>query len=77
MKLQQLRCIYEVVQNQFNISRAAESIHTSQPGVSKQIQLFEEEIGVHAISKEMEKDFLVCLSQVSEYMNQLLRSCVK
>ena len=46
MKLQQLRCIYEVVQNQFNISRAAESIHTSQPGVSKQIQLLEEEIGV-------------------------------
>jgi len=35
-----------VVQNQFNISRAAESIHTSQPGVSKQIQLLEEEIGV-------------------------------
>ena len=46
MKLQQLRCIFEVVQNNFNISRAAESIHTSQPGVSKQIQVLEEEIGV-------------------------------
>jgi LysR family cys regulon transcriptional activator len=51
MKLQQLRCIYEVVQNQFNISRAAESIHTSQPGVSKQIQLFEEEIGVQLFQR--------------------------
>jgi len=46
MKLQQLRCIYEVVLNSFNISSAAKTMHTSQPGVSKQIQLLEEEIGV-------------------------------
>jgi len=39
------------VQNQFNISRAAESIHTSQPGVSKQIQLLEEEIGVQLFQR--------------------------
>ena len=51
MKLQQLRCIYEVVQNQFNITRAADSIHTSQPGVSKQIQLLEEEIGVQLFQR--------------------------
>ncbi len=51
MKLQQLRCIYEVVQNKFNISRAAESIHTSQPGVSKQIQLLEDEIGVQIFQR--------------------------
>ena len=51
MKLQQLRCIYEVVKNQFNISRAADSIHTSQPGVSKQIQLLEEEIGVQIFQR--------------------------
>ena len=51
MKLQQLRCIFEVVQNNFNISRAAESIHTSQPGVSKQIQLLEEEIGVQIFQR--------------------------
>ena len=40
-----------MVQNQFNISRAAESIHTSQPGVSKQIQLLEEEIGVQLFQR--------------------------
>jgi LysR family cys regulon transcriptional activator len=39
------------VQNNFNISRAAESIHTSQPGVSKQIQLLEEEIGVQIFQR--------------------------
>jgi len=51
MKLQQLRCIYEVVQNQFNISKAAHSLHTSQPGVSKQIQLLEDEIGIQIFQR--------------------------
>ena len=46
MKLQQLRCVYEIVQNDFNISKAAEFLHTSQPGVSKQIQLLEVEVGI-------------------------------
>ena len=46
MKLQQLRCIFEVVHNDFNISKAANFLHTSQPGVSKQIQLLEDEVGV-------------------------------
>jgi LysR family transcriptional regulator, cys regulon transcriptional activator len=51
MKLQQLRCIYEVVLNSFNISTAAKTMHTSQPGVSKQIQLLEEEIGVQIFQR--------------------------
>ena len=51
MKLQQLRCIYEVVLNNFNISTAAKTMHTSQPGVSKQIQLLEEEIGVQIFQR--------------------------
>ena len=51
MKLQQLRCIFEVVQNDFNISKAANSLHTSQPGVSKQIQLLEYEVGVQIFQR--------------------------
>ena len=51
MKLQQLRCIFEVVQNDFNISNAANSLHTSQPGVSKQIQLLEDEVGVQIFQR--------------------------
>ncbi|MGE4596567.1 MAG: CysB family HTH-type transcriptional regulator [Methylophilaceae bacterium] len=51
MKLQQLRCIYEVVQNGFNISRSAVVMHTSQPGVSKQIQLLEDEIGIQIFQR--------------------------
>src|SRR5699024_7055165 len=46
MKLQQLRYIVEVVNHNLNVSSAAESLYTSQPGVSKQIKLLEEELGV-------------------------------
>ncbi len=44
MKLHQLRYIREVAKQNLNISAAAEVLHTSQPGVSKQIQLLEEEL---------------------------------
>jgi LysR family cys regulon transcriptional activator len=51
MKLQQLRFIFEVVQSNFNISEAAKELHNSQPGVSKQIQLLEEEIGIQIFQR--------------------------
>jgi LysR family cys regulon transcriptional activator len=44
LKLHQLRYIREVAKQNLNISAAAEVLHTSQPGVSKQIQLLEEEL---------------------------------
>ena len=46
MKLQQLRYLYEVANQDLNLSRAAKKLHTSQPGISKQIQLLEDELGV-------------------------------
>lgn len=46
MKLQQLRYITEVAKNNLNISATAQKLYTSQPGVSKQIKLLEEELGV-------------------------------
>src|SRR5438477_7374423 len=46
MKLQQLRCLTEVARRGLNVSEAAEALHTSQPGVSKQIKALEEELGV-------------------------------
>jgi LysR family cys regulon transcriptional activator len=46
MKLHQLRYIREVARQGLNVSTAAETLHTSQPGVSKQIQLLEEELGL-------------------------------
>lgn len=46
MKLQQLRYLCEVAKQGLNISVAAEKLYTSQPGVSKQIRLLEEELGI-------------------------------
>lgn len=46
MKLHQLKYVHEVAQQGLNISAAAVALHTSQPGVSKQIQLLEEELGL-------------------------------
>ncbi len=46
MKLQQLRYLCEVANQDLNLTRAAKKLHTSQPGISKQIQLLEDELGV-------------------------------
>jgi LysR family cys regulon transcriptional activator len=46
MKLQQLRCLTEVARRNLNVSEAAVALHTSQPGVSKQIRALEDELGV-------------------------------
>ena len=46
MKLQQLRYIVEIRRQGLNVSEAAESLFTSQPGISKQVRLLEDELGV-------------------------------
>jgi LysR family transcriptional regulator, cys regulon transcriptional activator len=46
MKLQQLRYACEVARRGLNVSAAAEALHTSQPGISKQIKSLEDELGV-------------------------------
>ncbi len=45
MKIQQLRYALEVARADCNISRAAQSLYTSQPGISKQIRALELELG--------------------------------
>lgn len=51
MKLNQLRYICEVAHRGLNVSAAAEALYTSQPGVSKQIRMLEEELGVQVFSR--------------------------
>ncbi len=46
MKLQQLKYLLAIVDNGLNITAAAERLYTSQPGVSKQLKLLEEELGL-------------------------------
>lgn len=47
MKLQQFRYLCAIADSGFNISHAAEMLHTSQPGISKQIRLLEEELNTN------------------------------
>jgi LysR family cys regulon transcriptional activator len=51
MKLQQLRFLSAIAKHNLNISSAAENLHTSQPGVSKQIKLLEDELGVELFTR--------------------------
>ena len=46
MKLQQLRYLAEVARRDLSVSAAADALFTSQPGVSRQIKLLEDELGV-------------------------------
>ncbi len=51
MKLQQLRYIWEVAHHDLNVSATAQALFTSQPGISKQIRMLEEELGVEIFSR--------------------------
>lgn len=51
MKLQQLRYIWEVAHHDLNVSATALSLYTSQPGISKQIRLLEDELGVEIFAR--------------------------
>lgn len=46
MNFQQLRSVREAVHHGFNLTDVAQQLHTSQPGVSRQIRELEEELGV-------------------------------
>lgn len=51
MKLQQLRYIVEVVNHNLNVSSTAESLYTSQPGISKQVRMLEDELGIQIFGR--------------------------
>ena len=51
MKLQQLRYIWEVAHHDLNVSATAQALYTSQPGISKQIRLLEDELGVEVFAR--------------------------
>lgn len=51
MKLQQLRYICEVARHDLNVSATAQALFTSQPGISKQIRMLEDELGVEIFAR--------------------------
>ena len=46
MNFQQLRSVREAVRCGFNLTEVAHTLHTSQPGVSRQIRELEDELGI-------------------------------
>ncbi|WP_077034647.1 CysB family HTH-type transcriptional regulator [Pelomonas sp. KK5] len=46
MNFQQLRSVRETVRQGFNLTVVADTLHTSQPGVSRQIRELEDELGI-------------------------------
>jgi len=55
MKLQQLLYLHEIVNRGLNISNAAAALHTSQPSVSRQIQMLEEELGLEVFVRSKKR----------------------
>ena len=51
MKLQQLKYLLAIADNGLNITAAADRLYTSQPGVSKQLKLLEEELGMQLFAR--------------------------
>jgi LysR family cys regulon transcriptional activator len=52
MKLQQLKYLLAIADNGLNITAAAEKLYTSQPGVSKQLKLLEDELGLQLFARK-------------------------
>ncbi len=55
MKLQQLRYLIEIERQQLNISKAAVVLCTSQSGISKQIMLLEDDLGIQLFVRNCRK----------------------
>ncbi|MBL8307813.1 MAG: CysB family HTH-type transcriptional regulator [Rubrivivax sp.] len=51
MNFQQLRSVRETVRQGFNLTVVAEVLHTSQPGVSRQIRELEDELGIEIFER--------------------------
>ncbi|WP_274585485.1 LysR substrate-binding domain-containing protein [Neisseria leonii] len=69
MKLQQLRYALEVYRHNLNVSEAADALFTSQPGVSKQIRLLEDELGIQIFIRSGKR--IVSVSQPGKSVLQM------
>ena len=71
MNLQRLAIFEAVVRSDFNISRAADELRQSQPGLSKQLQILEGELGVSLFLRKGRR--LVGLSEPGHEVLQVTR----
>ncbi len=87
MKLQQLRFVLAIAKSGLNITQASQMLYTSQPGVSKQLRLLEEELGIEIFSRngkslsgitdegkvilEKAESILSLVNEIKEYSNDV------
>jgi LysR family transcriptional regulator, cys regulon transcriptional activator len=69
MNLIQLRYVREIVRQGLSVSNASETLHTSQSGVSRQIQLLEEELNLQIFQRNGKR--LVGLTEPGEMIAKL------
>ena len=66
MKLQQMRFIIAIADNQLNVSNAAKALYTSQPGVSRQLRLMEEELDLVIFERKGKQ--IINITEQGEYV---------
>ena len=74
MKLQQLRYVLEITRHGNHLSAAAEALNTSQPGVSRQIQLLERELGFEIFLRTRNR--IIGLTPSGEHVVDIARRVV-
>ena len=74
MKLQQLRYVVEIVRQGNHLSAAAEAVHASQPGVSRQIQLLEAELGFEIFARTRNR--IIGLTEPGKHVLEVARRVV-
>jgi len=75
VNLQQLRYLCAIVDQGLNVSDAAEALHTSQPGISKQIRQLEDEIGVPVFVRQGKR--LASLTPAGEAVVETARRALR
>ena len=74
MNLARLKNFTEIVKNNFNISATAEKLYTSQPTLSKQMKMLEEELGLALFTRKGKN--LAGLTPMGEQVMELARGVV-
>jgi DNA-binding transcriptional LysR family regulator len=74
MTLLQLKILREIARQSLNISAAAKALNTSQPGVSRQIQMLERELGLSLLVRK--KNRIVALSSIGETILAIAKSAL-
>ncbi len=75
MKLQQLRYLVAIADNNLSITAAAESLYTSQPGISKQLRLLEDELKVTIFERSGKQ--LACVTHIGEEIIRKARNVLQ